>query len=425
MTPAFRRGLPVKLCRIVKGSSRARGALRHPALLPAQRVADVGVLCARRRCGTIRARVSNTRAPGGIVFDHLRQVGLVLAVLCAASPAHASRWVEIGTSGVSTDKVLLDTDSIERVDTFRLASVMTVLSGPQTNSHNITFDRRVNKVVFNCADRTFQSVQVIAYLGEKRAGSSPENNDWRTTMKPVGADGMNNRALTLVCNAALPGSAPVAEKPKAVTGSGVVVDGVGDILTANHVVAHCKSITVKTATSKAFDAAVFGVDPKNDLAIVKLAYDAPLGEPAHFRVQSQPARLGETVGVIGYPLTGYLSSEPKATFGQVNSVAGINNDYTLLQISAPVQPGNSGGPVLDESGQVIGVLVGTAPMAVVALTGSVPQNVNFAVRGEVAQIFMAARGIKVVTGHRQQAESTEAVAAQGLKSTVLVQCAVD
>jgi S1-C subfamily serine protease len=236
---------------------------------------------------------------------------------------------------------------------------------------------------------------------------------------------MNNRALTMVCAATVSGTAPVAEKPKSVSGSGIVVDGVGDILTASHVVSHCKSVTVKTATSKLFDASVFGVDPKNDLAILKIAYDAPLGEPARFRMQSQPARLGETIGVIGYPLAGILSSEPKATFGQVNSVAGINNDYTLLQISAPVQPGSSGGPVLDESGQVIGILVGTAPMAVLALTGNVPQNVNFAVRGEVAQIFMAARGIKVLTGHRQQVQSTEAIAAQGLKSTVLVQCLVE
>jgi S1-C subfamily serine protease len=354
---------------------------------------------------------------------YLRRFALLLALLCAALPSYASRWVEIGTAGVSTDKVLLDADSIEKVDDFRLANVMTLLSAPQTNAHNITFDRRVNRVAFNCADRTFQSLQITAYLGEKRAGSSPENTAWRTTMKPVGTDGLNNRALAMVCAAAIAGAAAPEQKPKNSSGSGIVVDGRGDILTASHVVNHCKTITVKTATSKLFDASVFGVDPKNDLAILKIAYDAPLGEPAHFRVQAEPARLGETVGVIGYPLTGLLSSEPKATFGQVNSVAGFNNDYTLLQISAPIQPGNSGGPALDEFGQVIGVVVSTASLAVAALTGNVPQNVNFAVRGEVAQIFLAARGIKVLTGHRQQVLTTEAIAAEGLKSTVFVQCA--
>jgi S1-C subfamily serine protease len=368
---------------------------------------------------------SNTQAAESVLFTDLPRLSLVVALLCAALPCHASRWVEIGNAGVSTDKVLLDADSIEKVDNFRLASVMTLSSAPQTNSHNITYDRRVNRVAFNCAERTFQSVKMFAYLGEKRVGSSPENTEWRTDMKPVGTDGLNNRALTMVCAAAIAGAPAPEQKPRNSSGSGIVVDGVGDILTANHVVNHCKSIAVKTATSKLFDASVFGVDPKNDLAILKIAYDAPLGEPAHFRVQSEPARLGETVGVIGYPLSGLLSTEPKATFGQVNSVAGINNDYTLLQISAPVQPGNSGGPALDETGQVIGVVVSTASLAVAALTGNVPQNVNFAVRGEVAQIFLAARGIKVLSGHHQAPQSTEAIAAAGLKSTVFVQCSVE
>lgn len=183
------------------------------------------------------------------MLNHLPRCGAVLALLCAASPAPASRWVEIGTAGVSTDKVLVDADSIEKADNFRLANVMTLSSAPQTNSHNITYDRRVNKVAFNCADRTFQSVQMIAYLGEKRVGSSPENTNWRNSMKAVGTDGLNNRALALVCAAAVAGGPAAEQKPRISSGSGIVVDGVGDILTASHVVSHCKSIAVKTATS--------------------------------------------------------------------------------------------------------------------------------------------------------------------------------
>jgi S1-C subfamily serine protease len=348
----------------------------------------------------------------------------LLPCICGTT-ANASHWVEVGNAGVSTDKVLVDADSIEKVDEFRTARIMTLGSAPQTNSHNITFDRRVQKVAFSCTDRTFRSIQTIAYLGEKQVGTSPVNADWKSTMKPLGMDALNSRAFAIVCGNAAAGASPAVGRPKVATGSGVVVDEIGDVLTANHVVTHCKSITVKTPASKAFDATVAGVDPKNDLAILKIAFDAPLGEPAHFRTQSQPARLGETIGVVGYPLSGILSTEAKATFGQINSVAGANNDYTLLQISAPVQPGNSGGPVLDEYGQVIGIVVSQASLAVIALSGNVPQNVNFAVRGELAQIFLAARGIKVLSGRRQQVQSTEAIAASGLKSTLLVQCALE
>jgi S1-C subfamily serine protease len=197
------------------------------------------------------------------------------------------------------------------------------------------------------------------------------------------------------------------------------------VLTNNHVVNHCKSIVVKAMGFPPGAAAVDATDPKNDLAVLRAVNAAALGEPVRFRIQSQPGKLGESIGVIGYPLAGILSSEPKATFGQINSVAGVNNDYTLLQISAPVQPGNSGGPVLDASGLVIGIVVSQASPVMAALAGNVPQNVNFAIRGEMAQIFLAAHGIKVSTGRRWHTRSTDEIAAAGQRSTVFVACLVE
>jgi hypothetical protein len=195
----------------------------------------------------------------------------------------------------------------------------------------------------------------------------------------MNGDPMSDRIYTLVCAAnAAPGT-PAPSKPTGSTGSGIIVDDAGHVLTNNHVVKNCKSITVKAIGSDALAATVNAVDPKNDLAILRTAYGEPIGTPARFRSQSKPARLGEETGVIGYPLTGFLSAEPKATFGQISSVAGYNNDYTLLQISAPVQPGNSGGPVLDASGLVIGVVVSQASLALASIVGNAPQNVNFAI----------------------------------------------
>ncbi|HEY4750522.1 MAG TPA: serine protease [Steroidobacteraceae bacterium] len=350
-----------------------------------------------------------------------RQVvrGVLPALLVIGIPALASKWVEVGNAGVTTDKVMVDVDSIQMVDEFKTADVMTVYGAPRVNSHGITLDRHVQRTAFNCTDHTAIGIRTTGYLGDKQVGGSPETADWRSKLVPAGNNPMVIRVFTVVCGTAH------ARKAKSSSGSGIVVDEVGDVLTNNHVVDHCTSISVKTPNSKPLVATVAAVDPKNDLAIIKISYDVPLGEPAHFRAQAQPARLGESIAVIGYPLTGMLSSEPKATFGQINSVAGYNNDYTLLQISAPVQPGNSGGPVLDESGQVIGVVVSQASLAVVAIAGNVPQNVNFAIRGEVAQIFLAARGIKILAGNRRHALSTSAVAAAGVKSTVFVQCSAE
>jgi S1-C subfamily serine protease len=210
----------------------------------------------------------------------------------------------------------------------------------------------------------------------------------------------------------------------AATGSGIFVNADGLVLTNNHVAGSCKSILVKAYNAGPTPGVLEAVDPKNDLALVRTRVG--YGAPAAFRPPNKPARLGENVGVVGYPLVGFLSSEPKATFGQINSVAGFNNDYTLLQISAPIQPGNSGGPVFGEDGLVLGVVVSTASPALAAKIGVVPQNINFAIRGEIAQIFMSAHGVKFrVPGSRgapNERLDTADIAAAGERSTAQLFC---
>jgi S1-C subfamily serine protease len=354
----------------------------------------------------------------------------LMALVCVAAPCFAARWQEVGNPGISTDKILVDTDSVQSDGDLRLALIMTVYSAPRTNAHNILLDKRVQRTAFNCANRTFIGIQTIGYLNDKQVGSSPETPDWRTKLIPLKTDPLTNRVTQLVCsqpaalqpNSGAPGASPAQAKLKLVTGSGIVVNSSGDVLTNQHVVKGCKTVLVKGMNMAPVAARVDAVDPKNDLALLKINPAPAAGKPAVFRRQSRPAKLGESIGVIGYPLTGILSAEPKATFGQINSVAGANNDYTLLQISAPIQPGNSGGPVLDVSGSVIGVIVSEASMALAALTGSLPQNINFAIRGDFAQIFLNAHGVKFDTSGSQRRLETDEIAAIGEKSTVLVAC---
>jgi len=337
---------------------------------------------------------------------------------------------------------MVDTDSVQSVGDLRTALIMTVYTAPRTNSHNILLDKHVQKTAFDCANRKFIGIQTLGYLNDKRVGSSPETEDWKNKLIPLKNDPLTNRVFTLVCSQAAnnenspggaapglpggtPGSPAPASKPKFMSGSGIILNNAGDVLTNNHVIKGCKAIMVKGMNAGPVVAKLDAVDPKNDLALLKTGASPAIGTPAAFRRPSKPAKLGETVGVIGYPLTGILSTEPKATFGQVNSVAGANNDYTLLQISAPVQPGNSGGPVFDASGLVIGVVVSQASMALSSITGSMPQNINFAIRGEFAQIFLAAHGVKFETGWGARKLETDEIAAVGQKSTVLVVCALE
>jgi S1-C subfamily serine protease len=103
--------------------------------------------------------------------------------------------------------------------------------------------------------------------------------------------------------------------------------------------------------------------------------------------------------VFGYPLAEALSSAGNTTVGNVTALAGVRDDSRFMQISAAVQPGNSGGPALDEAGRLIGVVVSKLnALAIAMITGDIPQNVNFAIKVATLASFLEANGIGYTPG---------------------------
>jgi len=138
---------------------------------------------------------------------------------------------------------------------------------------------------------------------------------------------------------------------------------------------------------------------------------------------ASPIRPGEAVVALGFPLAGLLASEVNVSIGNINAQAGLANDITKLQISVPVQPGNSGGPLLDEYGNVTGVVVQKLDAVKVwKLTGDIPQNVNFAVKGEIAQLFLGTHKISIQLGSATKKLEPAEVATKGRAFTVLIEC---
>jgi lipoprotein NlpI len=175
------------------------------------------------------------------------------------------------------------------------------------------------------------------------------------------------------------------------TGTGVVIGSRGEILTNSHVVAACESITVRPLSERPETATLIARDEHNDLAVIRTKES--LRAVATFR-EGAPTRAGDAVVVLGYPLSGLLAATANLTVGNVSALAGLGNDSRYLQISAPVQPGNSGGPLLDASGHLIGIVTSKLNAASVArVTGDIPQNVNFALKAEVARTFLDSEGI--------------------------------
>lgn len=195
------------------------------------------------------------------------------------------------------------------------------------------------------------------------------------------------------------------------SGSGFVINRYW-VMTNDHVVEGCSRIEVQ-GYGTALDILR---DPDSDLAVIRLAIpnDGPV---LSFRT-TRP-RLAENIHVLGYPLSGVLSSSVRVTSGTVSSLTAFSEGDGLIQISAPVQPGNSGGPVIDDRGYVVGVTVG-----ILNVTGS--QNVNFAISGEVAQDFLGVRAITyseaVSTDGDQSAASLPDVIERAAAATVPVIC---
>ena len=126
---------------------------------------------------------------------------------------------------------------------------------------------------------------------------------------------------------------------------------------------------------------------------------------------------------MGYPLAFVLSAEPRVTTGTVSAVSGIQGDCRVFQIEASVQPGNSGGPLLDDRGHVIGVVNSRLnDLAMVEATGSIPQNVNFAIKSSIVQIFLDANKISYSTSDPGPKLSTSQIMHMAREFTPYVQC---
>lgn len=178
-------------------------------------------------------------------------------------------------------------------------------------------------------------------------------------------------------------------------GSGFFVDNAGDLLTNAHVVRDCGYPTLRFGDGRTEPILIVARDEANDLALLKIRGPSPAY--AKFR-GAPPIRLGESVVVFGYPLSGYLSKNGNLSTGLVASLAGAGDNEAEMQISAPVQSGNSGGPVVDQSGHVVGVVVAKSNTKTIAKDYvEVIQNANFAVKADVAKAFLDKLGVPYET----------------------------
>ena len=283
------------------------------------------------------------------------------------------RWQSVNGYAVATDHLIVPMPQTEQaVDIFRRASLLELSFGEGDYQFDLTGTSRVTADVFGCvADHLDGTMSVPPPTETVAATPEPETT-------------------------AAPEAQPEAPSGPS-SGTGVLISTSGHILTNHHVIDGCSTVTVTRGSEVAAPAQVLRIDQQNDLAVLTTDKTFPASDVATFRV-GNPVKPGETVAIYGFPLAGLLSTTGNITAGNITSLTGVSDDARFFQISAPVQPGNSGGPLLDGSGLLIGIVNARIDDATVMnSTGTVPQNVNFAIRANIATNFLEAQGIPYLT----------------------------
>ncbi|MGY3694793.1 S1-C subfamily serine protease [Bradyrhizobium sp. USDA 3240] len=217
---------------------------------------------------------------------------------------------------------------------------------------------------------------------------------------------------------------PPQKQAKSGTGTGFVVSSGGHVVTNHHVVDGCSEITGNLSGEAPAKLRLVSSDETNDLALLQAP--SPFKDVA--KIRQNAILVGDGVVAIGYPYHGLLTSDFTVTTGIVSSLSGILNDTRFLQISAAVQPGNSGGPLFDLGGGVVGVVAAKLDAVRVArATGTIPENINFAIKTGALRDFLDNSAVQYQSAEWHDATKREtseiAKAARGF--TLLVTCKVN
>jgi S1-C subfamily serine protease len=245
----------------------------------------------------------------------------------------------------------------------------------------------------------------------------------------VKAEGLNNAGdfaapKAVVADSDAPNAAPATPKASQTvskTGTGFVISASGHIVTNHHVVNGCTGdIHGNLSGEPVTTLRVVSSDEANDLALLQ----GPAASLKDFaKIRDRPIRPGDPIVAIGYPYHGLLTSDFTITTGIVSSLSGLLNDTRFLQISAAVQPGNSGGPLLDSSGQIVGMVSAKInALKFVRATGNIPENINFAIKTGAIRDFLDNSVVPYQIAEPTGELKTAEIAGNARGYTLLISC---
>ena len=194
------------------------------------------------------------------------------------------------------------------------------------------------------------------------------------------------------------------------SGTGFFINANGVIVTCAHVIEDMDRVVV-LINNQEYPAEILRMDVEKDIAILSINYRNPL----HFRLANfGAANLGDRLSVLGYPLSFILGSDIRYTEGSISARNGIKSDPVFFQHSAPTQPGNSGGPIINSRFEVIGINAAVINDDMVKRdAGTIPQNINFGIKSEY---------ITPILGNIQTGNGNVRNVNDAANATVLIRC---
>ena len=284
----------------------------------------------------------------------------------------------------------------------RKSSLMVATAKGATYQFNLTSTGALLPVLANC-------VAKIRSAGISNAG------DFSISKQPV--------AKPVVAAAPAPSgpSQPKSEKTVDKSGTGFVISANGHIVTNYHVIDGCiGDIHGNLSGEQPIALRLVSGDETNDLALLQ-------GPESTFKavatIRDKAIHPGDAVVAIGYPFHGLLTSDFTVTTGIVSSLSGLLNDTRYLQISAAVQPGNSGGPLLDSGGDVVGMVAAKLnAIKFVKATGDIPENINFAIKTGTLRDFLDNSVVPYQTSEPKTDNNTADIAHRARAYTLLISC---
>ena len=335
---------------------------------------------------------------------------LLALFLVAAGPARATDWWWIGTSERAPERINTYIDSESAEGDGNGSVVVWVLTHRETPMESGELASRM-LIGFDCQKANWALFSRISYASNGKVLDDSGAPDSEAQMLPIQPDSLGEALLGVACGTEAPversiedplghslaafggsnayaGADDVAPTTGDVSsGTGFFVGPEGQMLTSFHVVDGAREIACRRPDGEIISAFVVRASPSNDIAVLQADV-----RPTHYLGLAPPDSLhhGDRVFTIGFPVADILGPEPRFTDGTVSALS-VAGDDAFVQISVPIQPGNSGGPLVTETGDVVGIIAATAAIEPFYRgTGALPQNVNWAVKADYARPMLRA-----------------------------------